>query len=282
MAEEPKCPACGAEVEIGQKMCAWCGADLPLIAPAPAAPTPVERTSHSATEQPVPNARPSRVTVNGNRGVASGTIPTIDEARNLARSGDLDGALTMFERVLDNDSTNAEALFGIGGVHFKRGDRRKAAEAWLKLKRINPVYPHIDSWLSQVSDALPSAKPQPAPPPAPRPRPSTVSPEPEASPSAFPRRPTQPHPRPPLDHGLDSHDGDDDWTRQSVRVDTTRREEVEPEPVLDQQVNKSVPPTAEPIPQFKPNPVPIWVTLISWVLVVGYAVLFVGIYFLTE
>jgi hypothetical protein len=252
MGEEPKCPNCGAEVDIGQKMCAWCGADLPKVAPPP--PTHAGRTDRNG---PSPS---------------TGSVLSIEEARNLARSGNLEGALSAFEEILTKDSHHQEALFGMGGVHFKKGDKRKAAEAWLKLRRINPAYPHIDSWVSQVQDAIP--QPTQAAPRQPQAQPVTLSPTP-APPSTYSRRATQP-PRLDVDHGMKSHEGDDDWTKQSVRIDTSKASAVK------EVVSEPSPQRYEPVPEFKPNPIPIWVTPLSWILVIGYAVLFVGVYFLTK
>lgn len=262
MADEPKCPNCGAEVDIGQKMCAWCGFDLPKVPPA--------NTSQPATTADSgPKTSPSRADQPVSKGPVSTTgFSSIEEARKLARSGNLDGALMTFEYILSKEPYHQEALFGLGGVHFKKGDKRKAAEAWRKLQDINPDYPHIDSWVAQVQDAPVT------PPVSPAPKPQS----PPAAPPAFSRRPAQ---RPPhdidSDHETRIHSGDDDWTRQSVRVDVAQREAVE-----EQVIEEPAPRRSEPIPAFKPNPIPIWVTPLSWILVIGYAVLFVGVYFLTE
>ena len=266
MAEEPKCPNCGAEVDIGQKMCAWCGADLPKTPLPSASQSSSSNDPGSSTTSP----RTGRPTPPGS--VHSAGVTSIEEARKLARSGNLDGALITFEYILSKEPHHQEALFGLGGVHFKKGDKPKAAETWLKLKRINPDYPHIDTWVSQVQEV--AAPPQASPPKStPRPIPPTP---PQPAPSTFPSRPTR-HLEPETAHVEGTHEGDDDWTKQSIRVDVAQRDTMA-EPVIDE----PTPHNSEPIPEYRPNRIPIWVTPLSWILVIGYAVLFVGVYFLTE
>ncbi len=276
MAEELKCPKCGAEVDADQKMCAWCGTDLPKMAPPPQ-PKPLPQAAgpsvgaHSAHT-------PHLSRQNGNGGSPATRVSSVEEARTLARSGDLEGALAAFEEILNTDPHHQEALFGLGGVHFKKGDKRKAAEIWLKLRRVNPAYPHIDSWISQVQDAIaPPIQTSPSSPPS---RPATTPlPTQASSPTAFPRRPTQPRRRDEMNLAVETHEGDDDWTKQSVRVDVTKQKEVVVEPAT---IEEPTPPRNEPIPEFRPNPIPVWVTPLSWILVMGYAVLFVWSYFLIK
>ncbi len=167
----PNCKKCGAEVDPDQKTCAWCGEENPLKGGKPAAPAATTSSSGSELR------------------VHKGTGPSVEDARKLAQMGDMSGALSLFTRILEAQPSNEEALFGIGGVHFKIGDSKKAIEQWLKLKVINPQYPNLENWIQQAKQKLP--------PPVPK---------------------KEPHP--PV-----STEPEEDWQRQSVRVTEEMQQE---------------------------------------------------------
>lgn len=252
------CPKCGAEVETGQKMCAWCGTDLPKAAPTPAP----GRVSPSAQPQHGEETSISE---------AQSTV-TIDTARTLAKAGDLAGAEKAFKTLLADNPQEQEALFGLGGIHFKRGNKSLAAELWLRLKKLNPAYPHIDSWLDQVVEKT-------VPPPV-------STPSIEAREEAPPSRPAQQ----PLQHSfqpkqrtrrpdsspsqIDAPEGDDDWRNQSVRVMALDEPEAEePAPTVSEVKAK---PTSS-IPQAER--IAVWTRVVSWLCIVLFGAGVALVYF---
>lgn len=253
------CPKCGAEVEIGQKMCAWCGTDLPASAPAPA-PTRVQSAAPRQGVEPVSASE-------------SQDIPSIDAARTLAKTGDLSGAEDIFKAILAENPQDQESLFGLGGIHFKRGSKTQAAELWRRLKILNPAYPHIDSWLNQVVEKVnpPAASPEPpveSRQEAPLPRPLPQFPQKPFQPKQRTRRPgTTPS-------QLDLPEGDDDWTKQSIRVvalDEPETEEPVPVPEVKQRNASSIPP---------PEKIAAWTKAVSWISMLIFAAAVIAAYFI--
>ncbi len=236
----PNCPKCGAEVDVGQKMCAWCGVELSGGAPQAPATPPTSRAPTPARAQPPPSSHG----------------PTVEDARSLAKAGDLEGALTVFRAVVESSPQDQEALFGIGGVYFKKGDPRRAAEAWLKLKTLNPAYPNIDGWLAQVQ-TRPSSSPHiPSPEPTPYPAPSP--------------------PRPARREASREPGEEDDWRRQAVRVDRTDAPPVpkpEPKPVPAPESA-----AADDVSRWMGGKLPGWVVPVGWVLIALYLLIIFAIY----
>ncbi|MCG3197916.1 MAG: tetratricopeptide repeat protein [Candidatus Omnitrophica bacterium] len=252
----PNCPKCGAEVDVGQKMCAWCGVELAGAgSPAPAPPpSPAPVAPQSATPFPTPPRSRTPFPTHG---------PTVEDARNLAKAGDYDGALTVFRAVVESNPNDQEALFGIGGVYFKKGDHRRASEAWLQLKTLNPNYPNIDGWLSQLQTRPPSSQQIQAPPPPSFPTPSPARPS--GTPSRSFRR-----------EDLGGTVEEDDWRRQAVRVERTevpRAPKPEPKPA-------PVPDTEAPqdISKWMGGKVAGWVVPVGWVLIALYLLVVYALY----
>ncbi|MCA9430420.1 MAG: hypothetical protein KC940_07930 [Candidatus Omnitrophica bacterium] len=177
----PNCKNCGAEVDIDQKTCAWCGAENPASGGKPAAPQPKPKPPQPSPPAPQPSASGSEMRTH------KGTGPSIEDARNLAQRGDLDGALSLFHRIHETQPNNQEALFGIGGIHFKKNEPKKAIESWLKLKVLNPNYPNLENWIQQAKQKLPPA-------------------------------PEKPSPRPTHSASPSSLNVEEDWRQQSVKV----------------------------------------------------------------
>lgn len=255
----PNCPKCGTEVDVGQKTCMWCGEALS------GAPTPVAAPSKpvpAAAAQPRSSSPSSQMVVNSGAG-----IPTSEDARSLAKRGDLEGALMLFHRILEAHPNDQEGLFGIGGVYFKRGDFKKAAESWFRLKALNPSYPNIEGWLAKVQEKLPSSQ-------------NIASPPASESYAAAPPRPS----RPPSSQRITppSREEDEDWRRQSVRVGSDidlDKLVVEP-PVKAQEPEKREPDEMlDDISKWMGGTVPAWVAPAGWGLVLLYAAVVVMVYF---
>ncbi|MCL4734583.1 MAG: hypothetical protein KJ050_06565, partial [Candidatus Omnitrophica bacterium] len=158
------------------------------------------------------------------------------------------------------------------GIHFKRGNKSLAAELWLRLKKLNPAYPHIDSWLDQVIEKT-------VPPPV-------STPSIEAREEAPPSRPLQQ----PLQHSfqpkqrtrrpdsspsqIDAPEGDDDWRNQSVRVMALDEPEAEePAPTVSEVKAK---PTSS-IPQAER--IAAWTRVVSWLCIVLFGAGVALVYF---
>ncbi len=83
----------------------------------------------------------------------TGTLVKLGGAHHF--DGDDDAALGAWNRALQLDPTNADALFNIGFVQWQeRGNRKEAIAAWQKLLRTNPNHPKR----AQVEELLTQAK----------------------------------------------------------------------------------------------------------------------------
>ena len=243
----PNCPHCNAEVDVGQKICAWCGEEVSAApkaktpAPAPAPPKP-PTVAFPAPSAPVAE-RPSHG-------------PSAAAARELAKRGDLEGALRLYREILSIDPNDSEALFGTGGIHFKRAEHKKAIESWLKLKVLNPSYPNLDQWVANAKKNLATSGPSSPPPPSPAQRPKAPTP--------------LPSPQGPVE----------DWQRQSVRVDHIDEEVLkEPLPTPKSKARKTQPEPVEEAEDFPNGAPPAWVAKAGWGLAILYIVMIWGIYF---
>lgn len=252
----PNCPHCNAEVDVGQKICAWCGESVSAApkpkAPAAAPPKPPQ------PQPPPPVSQSSQPTP-----VAPRKGPSASDARSLAKRGDLEGALRLYREILSNSPNDPEALFGTGGIHFKEGEHKRAIEVWLKLKVLDPNYPNLDQWIANAKKNLsPSGLSAP----------QSTSPPRQKSPSS-PERvpPSAPPPREP----------EEDWQKQSVRIDH-----------IDEEVLKEPPPPPKPKKETRqPEPMveedenldtapPDWLAKAGWGLALLYIALIWGIYYL--
>jgi hypothetical protein len=159
----------------------------------------------------------------------------------------------LFRTILDTDANDQEALFGMGGVHFKKGDARRAAEAWLKLKVLNPAYPNIEGWIAQAQQKLPSS-PQIS---APRHPPSSVEiPLP-------PRRPSY------EDSEFGHGEEEDDWRRQPVRVTKVDAPRIEsPKPLPPSKGTETG--NEDDESKWMGGRIPTWMIPAGWVLMLIY------------
>ena len=181
-----------------------------------------------------------------------GTGPSTEDARQLAKRGDMEGALRLFREILEKDPNDQEALYGIGGVHYKKGDYKRAAEAWLRLKVLNPSYPNIDQWVAEVQKYLtPSGLSVAAP--------SSAAPQEPAPAYAPPPPPSAAH---------------EDWQRQSVRVEEIDERAFE-EP-LPEERKATAEEEKEEWEMGAPQP---WTVKAGWVAVLLYLALIAGFYF---
>jgi tetratricopeptide (TPR) repeat protein len=255
----PNCPKCGQEVDPDQRLCAWCGEELkkPIGAKIPAGGAPAESP-----------AKPKG--------------PTSEDARTLAKRGDLTGAIRLFNQVLENNPHDQEALFGIGGIHFKKAEYKKAAESWLRLKVMNPAYPKIDSWIQQAQkhltpstqhlqvppsgpgQAAPGASKAPSSPSVSPPKPAPVAPPPSREPSRTPSSLS------------DDFAEEDSWRSQAVRVDKID------EAALEKELPKPKPAAKDEIVGVgrDRNAIQSWVATLGWILVPLYAIAIWLIYFI--
>lgn len=242
----PNCKNCGAEVDLDQKTCAWCGTENPAGGGAP--PQRLKPAPIPAPPPPRPQA-PSAASTGSEMRIHKGSGPSIEDARKLAQIGDMTGALSLFNRILETQPSHTEALFGLGGVYFKQGEHRKAIEQWLKLKVIDPNYPNLENWIGQAKQKLP-----PSP----------------------PRKPAS-----SLDVSTEAPAPDEDWRRQSVKISEEEQEralaaaarpqprvEAEPEPpeaILEED---------DGVVRAKP-----WVIPVGWGMIVVYVGLIWLLYF---
>jgi len=254
----PSCWKCGSEIDATQEYCAWCGEK--------------QKTAEAQPKFRPPSGPPPSSTPTPFSSGATGTA-AIDTARRAAQAGDLDRSLILFQDLLTANPSDQEALFGMGGVHFKKGEFAKAAEAWMRLKVFNPDYPNIDDWITKARDKAASA---PATPRAPA--------TPTLPPSA-PQQGWQGHsaPPPPPDFSKPgtppppsgASRGGEDWQKSMVRVDKT---EPPPEPPPPPKPKKKPPkPEMEAGPPV--DPLPTWLVPTGWALMVVYAVAVYVIYF---
>jgi hypothetical protein len=174
----------------------------------------------------------------------------------------------VFRAILETNGTDQEALFGMGGVYFKKGDRKRAAEAWLNLKVLNPSYPNIEGWLSQVQPKSDSSQ-QLIPPPPPRQAPTAAPP------------PTQrPAPRAWGESDQEGLSDEEDWRKQAVRVDRTDL------PLSEAPAPAETPPPSDvdtkgedDLGKWMGGKVPVWVVPTGWALVLVYVGVIALIYF---
>ena len=214
--------------------------------------------------------------------VQQGNGPSAEDARILAKRNDLEGALHLYNLVLQKNPKDQEALFGVGGIHFKRRAYKKAAESWLKLKDLNPSYPKIESWIAQVEKHL-APPPPPAAPPSPSPAPpAESSPDrPKMSPGKeVPQSYTAPLPVPDLPEAEDNED--EDWQRQAVRIDEIDEDALRtplPDPVASEE--KEEPKAKKWEFQDEPEDAapPPWTLSVGWIAVWLYVALIWRIYF---
>jgi tetratricopeptide (TPR) repeat protein len=213
--------------------------------------------------------------------VQQGNGPSSEDARLLAKRNDLDGALHLYSLVLQKNPNDQEALFGVGGIHFKRGEYRKASEAWLTLKALNPSYPRIEEWVAQVEKRLAPPPPPPVPRPSPEPPPQSPAVQPKTPPRVEVLQSyTAPLPVPDLSE-MDGTE-DEDWQRQAVRIDEINEDALKsplPEPPPPDQREE---PKAKKW-EFQDEPLdeapPRWTLSVGWIVVWVYAALVWRIYF---
>jgi tetratricopeptide (TPR) repeat protein len=236
----PHCWKCGAEVDGDQKICAWCGEEQKNVS------QPASPPQRPKNIQPPPPEE------------------GIEEARKAAQAGHLDKATQIFQSMLNADSNDQGALFGLGGVHFKRNDYRKAVECWLKLKIINPDYPNLENWIAQAQSKFKSLTPVPKTGP------------PTTSMHDLPTKRTTPPSKPAGFYGPPSK-GKEDWQSGIVRIKETEIEKKltahQPSPQL---VVHTVEPDLKTLDTV--NPVPFWLPLLGWISLVIMSILVVLLY----
>lgn len=66
------------------------------------------------------------------------------EGRRLARAGDLAGAALLFERVVEDDPWNAEALFGLGNALVRAGERERGLATLARHRALLPLLDERD------------------------------------------------------------------------------------------------------------------------------------------
>jgi len=68
----------------------------------------------------------------------------------LRNSGDLDGAIAVFDSVLEESGENAEAAFEIGEIYASRGEMIRARAAWRRAHRADPNFAPVLSRLNTL------------------------------------------------------------------------------------------------------------------------------------
>ena len=66
----------------------------------------------------------------------------------LVYEGDLDGAISVFETVLEAGGENAEASFELGEIYAEQGDTTRARAAWRRARRADPNFAPVLSRLN--------------------------------------------------------------------------------------------------------------------------------------
>ena len=74
----------------------------------------------------------------------------VKEGAALAKSGQFDQALSVFEDILRSDPDHIEALFMRGACHYKLGNNPEAAESWNRVLAVDPNHSKAKNMLAKV------------------------------------------------------------------------------------------------------------------------------------
>ncbi len=83
-------------------------------------------------------------------GVRQSVTEKLNEAGRRASSGDLDGAIDLYEEVLATDPSNAEALTYKGWMQTLNGDSAAGLTTLLSAATAHPTYPDVHAFLAVV------------------------------------------------------------------------------------------------------------------------------------
>ena len=95
-----------------------------------------------ANAEPSIRIAPSRKT--------SASLPLLADAWQAYRSGNLDGAARYYEKILEGDSRNRDALLGMAAVSQRRGHKAVAARCYARILAQDPFDPYAHAGLISI------------------------------------------------------------------------------------------------------------------------------------